>query len=70
MQNKFTCIVFPVEFGLYSVTISIYTISILKKSLIKYQSNNFPMQIRQEIHNGFIFYIPDVCTTAENKKGR
>lgn len=26
------------------------------------------MQIRQEIHNGFIFYLPGVCTTAENKK--
>lgn len=36
--------------------------------MTKYQSNNFPMQIRQEIHNGFIFYLPDVCTTAENKK--
>lgn len=56
--------------SLFGNQFNIYNFNLKKKLITKYQSNNFPMQIRQEIHNGFIFYLPDVCTTAENKKGR
>lgn len=36
--------------------------------ITKHQSKELLYENKAEFHNGFMSYIPDVCTTAENKK--